>query len=147
MNVLLAMTLTASLGALPPNSPDAEPHSPRTLAAQVVTLAEGTPTTDLSATRAARAQPGGDSLKNGAIIGAVLGGAAAAGFVGYLCSIFGTEDDNCFGGTLVWAGIGAAGGAAVGAGVDALFERPVLARHGKINRAPGAVRVGLRVRF
>ena len=50
----------------------------------------------------------GDSVKNGAIVGAVLGGAATASFVGYLCGVFGTEDDNCAGGTLVWAGIGAA---------------------------------------
>jgi hypothetical protein len=33
------------------------------------------------------------------------------------------------------------------AGADALFERQAPARPGKINRAPGAVRLGLRVRF
>ena len=57
-----------------------------------------------------------DSLKNGALIGAVIGGIAMGGFVGWLCNAL-REPGNpsCLGGTLVWTGIGAGAGAAAGA--------------------------------
>jgi hypothetical protein len=65
-----------------------------------------------------------DSLKNGALIGAIIGGIAMGGFVGWLCNAL-QEPGNpsCLGGTLIWTGIGAGAGAAAGAGIDALFMR------------------------
>jgi hypothetical protein len=66
-----------------------------------------------------------DSLKNGAVIGAVVGGAATGLFIGYLCHIFNDNDMNCWAAAALWTGIGAGAGALVGAGVDALFQRRV----------------------
>lgn len=65
-----------------------------------------------------------DSVKNGAIIGAIVGGIAMGGFVGWLCNAL-KEPGNpsCLGGTLMWTGIGAGAGAAAGAGIDLLFSR------------------------
>ena len=65
-----------------------------------------------------------DSVKNGALIGAIIGGIAMGGFVGWLCNALKEPGDpSCLGGTLVWTGIGAGAGAAAGAGIDALFMR------------------------
>ena len=67
---------------------------------------------------------GGDSLKNGAIIGAVVGGIASGTFFGLLCHVVSdTENPNCWKAALLWGGIGAGAGAGIGAGVDALFGR------------------------
>ena len=94
-----------------------------------------------------------DSVKNGAAIGAVLGGVALGGFVYYLCNALDDTggDAECLGGTLVWTGIGAAGGALFGAGVDALFAHPAIVRPaqpGKLRRAAiPSPALRLRVRF
>jgi len=65
-----------------------------------------------------------DSLKNGAVIGAVIGGIITGTGIGLLCHAFNdTDEPQCWKATLLWAGIGAGGGAAIGAGVDALFTR------------------------
>lgn len=65
-----------------------------------------------------------DSIKNGAIIGAIVGGIAMGGFVGWLCNALKEPGDpSCLGGTLVWTGIGAGAGALGGAGIDALFAK------------------------
>lgn len=67
---------------------------------------------------------GSDSLKNGAIIGAVIGGIATGTFMGLLChALNDTDNPNCWKATLLWGGIGAAAGGGIGAGVDALFGR------------------------
>ena len=65
--------------------------------------------------------PGDDSLKNGALIGAVIGGVALGGFVSWLCNMLQEPSDpSCLGGSLLYAGVGAGIGAAAGAGIDAL---------------------------
>jgi hypothetical protein len=65
-----------------------------------------------------------DSLKNGTIIGAVVGAAIFGGYVTFLCkALQEPSDPSCFKSSLLAIGIGAGGGAAAGAGVDALFVR------------------------
>jgi len=62
-----------------------------------------------------------DSVKNGALIGAVIGGIALGGFVGWLCNALQEPSDpSCVGPSLLYAGVGAGIGAAAGAGIDAL---------------------------
>lgn len=133
MTPLLALTLTATLSTPAP----APPVPPSSLLSQAVTLAMSPPAP------AAATPPGGDSLKNGAIAGAITGGLAMGGFVGLLC--YAMDDSpgkgDCVAATALWTGIGAAGGAALGAGVDALFERRTGAT--TIPKAPSA-RVRLR---
>ena len=65
-----------------------------------------------------------DSVKNGAVIGAVIGAIALGGFVGWLCNALQEPSDpSCVPGTLLYTGIGAGIGAAAGAGLDAVFAR------------------------
>jgi NhaP-type Na+/H+ or K+/H+ antiporter len=65
-----------------------------------------------------------DSVKNGAVIGAIIGAIALGGFVGWLCNALQEPSDpSCVPGTLLYTGIGAGIGAAGGAGIDALFMR------------------------
>lgn len=127
MNTLIALTLTSSLAASPAASPAAKPMPKATLVAQVEALKDYRPASlarpEVTATAMARQDR--DSLKNGAIIGGAIAGAAMGTFVYVLCQAM---DDtaggaNCAGPAAIWGGIAAAGGAAVGAGVDALFER------------------------
>lgn len=67
--------------------------------------------------------PGDDSLKNGALIGAVIGGVALGGFVSWLCNMLQEPSDpSCVPASLLYAGVGAGLGAAGGAGIDALFS-------------------------
>jgi hypothetical protein len=74
--------------------------------------------------RAAKDQTGRDSLRNGAILGAVLGAAGAAAFGAYLCNAVGEEGDPpCWKGVMVLGALGGGAGAAIGAGVDALRSR------------------------
>jgi hypothetical protein len=70
-----------------------------------------------------------DSLKNGAIIGAVTGGGAAAVMVGVLCAAFG---DCPVAGVVGYIGAFAAVGAGAGVGVDAL----ITSRH-TLYQSPG----------
>ena len=66
-----------------------------------------------------------DSLKNGTLIGAIIGGVALGGFVAWLCNALQEPSDpSCLLPSLVNTGVGAAVGAAAGAGIDALFMRP-----------------------
>ena len=77
-----------------------------------------------------------DSLKNGALIGAIVGGIALGGFVGWLCNMLQEPSDpSCVPGTLVYTGIGAGIGAVAGLGVDALFVRSPFAP--ALRSAPG----------
>ena len=65
-----------------------------------------------------------DSVKNGALIGAIIGGIALGGFVGWLCNALQEPSDpSCLLPSLVNTGLGAGIGAAAGAGIDALFMR------------------------
>jgi hypothetical protein len=66
-----------------------------------------------------------DSLKNGALLGAIIGGLALGGFVGWLCNMLQEPSDpSCVPPSLLYTGVGAGIGAAAGAGIDALFLRP-----------------------
>ena len=66
-----------------------------------------------------------DSVKNGALIGAVVGGIALGGFVGWLCHMLQEPSDpSCLPPSLLYTGVGAGIGAAAGAGIDALFSTP-----------------------
>jgi hypothetical protein len=65
-----------------------------------------------------------DSVKNGAVIGAIVGGVIFGGFVTFLCNALQEPTDpSCLGSSLLGIAIGAGGGAAAGAGIDALFMR------------------------
>jgi hypothetical protein len=70
-----------------------------------------------------------DSLKNGAIIGAVIGAATGAVMAAFGCMIIreteGETPDSpgCVGPAVFLVGTGAGLGAAIGVGVDAMFER------------------------
>jgi hypothetical protein len=67
----------------------------------------------------------GDSVTNGAVIGAVIGGAALGLSTVYLCYV---TEGPCWSEVPLWASIGAGVGALIGAGVDALFQRRVTVR-------------------
>jgi hypothetical protein len=74
-------------------------------------------------TRARPATARQDSLKNGAVVGAVVGIAAAL-FGVYLCNAVGEEGDPpCWRGALALGAIGAGVGAAAGIGIDAARSR------------------------
>jgi hypothetical protein len=65
-----------------------------------------------------------DSVKNGAVIGAIVGGIALGGFVGWLCHMLQEPSDpSCVPPSLLYTGIGAGIGAAAGAGIDAMMLR------------------------
>ena len=127
MNTLIALTLTGTLSAAPAAAPSTTPAPARaTLAAQVEALvnAPRPERVEVTATRAAR-QRGDDSLKNGAIIGGVVTGVGMGAFLYTLCRAMDDTggDANCAGPAVMWGAIFGAGGAAVGAGVDALFDK------------------------
>jgi fermentation-respiration switch protein FrsA (DUF1100 family) len=65
-----------------------------------------------------------DSLKNGTIIGAVIGAVAMGAGVGALCrALQEPSDPSCWGSGLMGAAIGAGIGALGGLGIDALLAR------------------------
>lgn len=75
------------------------------------------------------AQPGGDSLHNGATIGAIVAGAAMFASTAWLCLATREEGDpHCFGPVFFWTAVGAGAGALMGAGVDALIQRRIAVR-------------------
>ena len=68
-----------------------------------------------------------DSVLNGAVIGAVAGGAALAVIGGVICNLLHEEGNpSCWRSTLAVGTIGAGIGAAAGAGVDALMSTSTL---------------------
>jgi hypothetical protein len=72
--------------------------------------------------KAAREQR--DSLKNGTIIGAIVGAAVMGGFVTFLCNALQEPSDpSCLGASLTAIGIGAGAGAAGGLAIDALLDK------------------------
>jgi hypothetical protein len=65
-----------------------------------------------------------DSIWNGTVIGAVVGGAVMGGFVTFLCNALREPSDpSCLKSSLLATGIGAGAGAAAGAGVDAMLDQ------------------------
>lgn len=128
MNALLALSLTATLSnpaAVPPVAPVVAEADRPPLAVQMAALADAAGTAEAAATRTARLPPGGDSLKNGAIIGGVVAAVAAGSFLYTLCRAMDDTggDADCARPSLIFAGVAGAAGAAVGAGIDALFAR------------------------
>ena len=94
----------------------AEPTQVRPLASAIAAFAAFPPPPQSSRSR--------DSLKNGAIIGAVAGAAALGGFGLFLChALDDTGDPNCFPGVLAIAAVGAGIGVGAGVGIDALLVR------------------------
>jgi hypothetical protein len=86
--------------------------------------------------RFAQAQPvRNDSLKNGALIGAIIGAAALGAFAWFLVST--DEACGCKADILRGAALGAGIGAGIGVGVDALLDR----------RSLPALHPGLRLAF
>jgi hypothetical protein len=89
-----------------------------------------------------------DSLKNGIIIGAVIGGAAMGIFVTALCNaLHEPGDPPCWQSTLTAGALGAGIGAAAGAGVDALVARQTPLPTRPARGATAAPRGVMRVRF
>ena len=76
-----------------------------------------------------------DSILNGTLIGAAIGGAVMGGFVTFLCNALQEPSDpSCLGSALMATGIGAGAGAAAGAGVDAMLTKQP--RRGLLVRIP-----------
>ena len=95
----------------------------------------------------AAAARSGDSLKNGAIIGAVAGGITVAALASVGCSVgnlLGGDESGCGGATVAGAAIGAGLGALAGVGIDAMFDRSTYAHPVSGVKAR---RIGLRVRL
>ena len=98
--------------------------------------------------RASMFQDRPDSLKNGAIIGAVIGGAGMAIFTTYLCNALQEPGDPpCWRGVLYVSALFAGIGAAAGAGVDALVARQTPVPIRPEPRAMDGSRGLMRVRF
>ena len=71
----------------------------------------------------------GDSLKNGALVGAIVVGASAFTFGMWLCNNLKEEGDPpCWKGSAVLGAAGAGVGALAGAGIDAAFARRAAVR-------------------
>lgn len=86
-----------------------------------------------------------DSVRNGAIIGAIVGAAIFGGFVTLLCNALQEPSDpSCLGSSLMGIAIGAGGGALGGAGIDALMVRSPVA---PAPRRTPAARFGATVTF
>ena len=115
---MFAPYLLAAAVAVGPAAPGGAADRPITRHIERTTLAELSP-------RDSFAQPAKrDSVRNGAIIGAVAAGAAMGAFGGWLCQATSESGDPaCLPPVLFWSAAAAAGGALVGAGVDALFAR------------------------
>ena len=125
------------------------PVPPQRLAPQQSTLAAAVMLTPVvTAPRVSRSvhQPASrDSLINGALIGAIAGGLVGAVLAGIGCALpepGSSEGGSCSSGTMILVGIGTGLGAAIGVGVDALFE------HGPSATMPMAGRRrGVQLRF
>jgi hypothetical protein len=89
-----------------------------------------------------------DSLKNGIIIGAVIGAGLAALAGNYLCEVFDEGTDSpCWGSILQITALGAGIGAAAGAGIDALATRQTPVALSADRRGLPPSRAVIRVRF
>jgi hypothetical protein len=90
-------------------------------------------------------QAGGDSLTNGTVIGAVVGGVLGLAAAGLGCAAGGVlstnPDEDCGAAPVVGALLGAVIGAGVGRGIDAMLEQSPYAAGAKGRRK------GLRVRW
>ena len=121
MTSILALTLSATVL----KAPAPEPPRPAVLTQTQRIIEAPVPATPMvSATRVALAPPGGDSLANGALIGGLIAGAASAVVLGYFCHVFNETGDPICVKQVAWrAAVVAAGGALLGAGIDAMMDR------------------------
>jgi hypothetical protein len=106
----------AALAAPPPAAVNADRPITRHVQQSVFTDASRAPSFKLDTDS--------DPVKNGAIIGAVVGAAVAAVGLGTICYLMhepGTRP--CWKDVLPWTVAGAGAGALAGAGVDAMFQR------------------------
>jgi hypothetical protein len=118
--ILLAVTTIILTPAVTPAAP-AIAHVDEAATLVLPPIVNGCAGTTCVETTLARA---GDSVRNGAVIGAVLGGLALGGFAGFLCNALHEEGNPpCWKGVLTIAAVGAGIGAAAGAGIDALMSR------------------------
>jgi hypothetical protein len=159
MTSILALTLSAALStapaALPTNSaPFAHESAEQGRSALLTQTARiiGAPAAVTDASAAALSQRGGDSLKNGAIIGGVVAGVASAVVLGYFCHIFNETGDPICVKQVAWrSAIAALGGAAIGAGIDAMIDHKHYAAHTRpTSKRPQPLAgpaIGMRVRF
>ncbi|MBA3948528.1 MAG: hypothetical protein H0X44_01120 [Acidobacteria bacterium] len=108
MTSILALTLAATL---------AQPARPA-LAVQMKQLVARSAPTSAAPAPGAAAVRRGDSLWNGAITGALVGGVSMAAYASRTC-----DDATCIAPVAFWTAISAGIGAAVGIGIDALFDR------------------------
>ena len=120
LSMFTALLLAASLATAAPAAPAPAPAD-RPIARY---LSHAVVRAEPAFERNRQPAPAKDSLKNGAVIGAIVGGIVTGAGIGLLCHAFNdTDEPQCWKAALLWAGIGAGGGAAIGAGVDALFTR------------------------
>src|SRR5687768_784655 len=149
MTSILALTLSATLS----NNPIPPPPQPRaTLLVQAQRLIDAPEPPAVTATRAVLAQRGGDSVADGALIGGLVAGVASAVVLGYICHVFNETGDPICVKQVAWrSAVAAAGGALVGAGIDAMMDRQQFAppsRPDKLRRgALAGPSVRMRVRF
>jgi hypothetical protein len=100
------------------------------------------------AERDAMVQDRPDSLKNGIIIGAVVGAGLAVLAGNYLCEVFDEGTDApCWGSILQITALGAGIGAAAGAGIDALAARRTPVPLNPNDRSTPRPRGVIRLRF
>jgi hypothetical protein len=119
---VLAISLNASSAFAQEHFHSSQPASGRVASSHIAT-AETHAANVLQQTGSSR-----DSLRNGALIGAIIGAAATFGFGMYLCHAIREEGDPpCLGPALVLTAAGAGAGALAGMGIDATFtRRPVV---------------------
>jgi len=111
--------LSVVLVVPPSASATAQSGEPRRLIVSRDAVANG-----LAAAAAAQSSRPRDSLRNGAVIGAVVGVVSAAVFGGYICHALAEEGDPpCWRSLGPILALGAGAGAAIGVGVDVLHAR------------------------
>jgi hypothetical protein len=108
MNSLLAVSMLTMTVALPQPA-----RAPLSTQMTRIVARSAAPTAPVAA-----AALRGDSLWNGALTGAAVGGVAMAAYASRTC-----EDATCIAPVAFWTAISAGIGAAIGVGIDALFDR------------------------
>jgi hypothetical protein len=170
MTSIIALTLSAALSNAPAPPPpagapfdsaqgellafvqvDAEPDKGALLTQTARIISAPVAITEASAAPNSLRQ-GGDSLMNGAIIGGVVAGVASAVVLGYFCHIFNETGDPICVKQVAWrSAVAALGGAAIGAGIDAMIDHKQYAEHTRpASKRPQPLSgpaIGMRVRF
>lgn len=144
-SVLISVALSATTIGVPPRALASE-RCP--LAAAVARAFSGTAAGPVQSPVSVGTSSSRDPLKNGAIIGALVG-AATVGLLatigcglGHVAGLTPTDESHCGGAAFAGAALGGGLGALLGVGLDALFERTPYLGSGATRRG-----VQLRVRF